>query len=176
MKTKLIEKLREKVKDDKKIVLIVIVGLLGMLLVFASELFEKTPKEKVTASEPTQSYESLVEERLKTLIESIDGVGTAEVMVVFDSSRESVYAKDTDENFEKNETGNSNRVKSDYVLVENDGEKSGLLTKSVYPKVGGVAVVCDGAADSVIKQRIVETVSALFDINSTQISVVRKSG
>lgn len=176
MKSKIIESLKEKMKEDKKVAFIIVAGLLGMLLIFASELFDKTPKTKTSVSEPTQSYETLVEGKLKTLIESIDGVGSAEVMVVFDSSRESVYAKDTDENSENAEKSNSSRVKSDYVIVENDGEKNGLLTKSVYPKVSGVAVVCDGAADSVIKQRIVETVSALFDINSTKISVVRKGG
>ena len=60
--------------------------------------------------------------------------------------------------------------------IENDEDENGLLTKSVYPHVCGVAIVCDGAGDSVIKQRIIETVCALFDINSTNISVVRKAG
>ena len=117
-----------------------------------------------------------LKKKLKKIIESIDGAGEAEVMIVFSSSKESVFAKDTDEDFENGESGGTRKTKSKYIIVENDEGESGLLTKAVYPVVNGVAIVCDGAGDSVIKQRIVETVSALFDINSKNISVVRKAG
>lgn len=176
MKNDLKEKLLKKLKEDKRFLIIIAVGVLGMALIFLSEL---KPAAKDVHNEPeneTLSYEESIELKLKTLIESIEGAGKARVMVVFDSSKEEVFAKDTDEDVEKNEKDGSQKTKSKYIIIENDDGENGLLTKSVYPRVCGVAIVCDGAGDSVIKQRIIETVCALFDINSTNISVVRKAG
>ena len=179
MKEKLKEKLIQIFKGDKKLLIIVAIGIIGMALIFISEIrpAQKQPLRESKTSEAV-SYEEAVERKLKKIVESIDGAGTAEVMIVFSSSKESVFAKDTDEDIENGETGDSKKTKSKskYIIVENDGAENGLLTKAVYPAVNGVAIVCDGAGDSVIKQRIVETVSALFDINSKNISVVRKAG
>jgi len=177
MKEKLKEKLIEKFKADKKLLIIVAVGVLGMALIFASEI---KPAEKHTSqtsqTAETVSYEESIEKKLRELVESIDGAGEAQVMIVFASSQESVFAKDTDEDIESGENAGSKKTKSKYIIVENGAGENGLLTKAVYPVVNGVAIVCDGAGDSVIKQRIIETVSALFDINSKNISVVRKAG
>lgn len=177
MKEKLKEKLIQKFKSDKKLLIIVAVGVIGMALIFLSEI-KPTQKQQLLESKTSEavSYEETVERKLKKIVESIDGAGTAEVMIVFSSSKESVFAKDTDEDVENGETGDSKKTKNKYIIVENDGDENGLLTKAVYPAVNGVAIVCDGAGDSVIKQRIIETVSALFDINSKNISVVRKAG
>ena len=144
------EKFLKKIKEDKRVLIIIAVGVLGMALIFLSEL--------------------------KPASKGIEGAGRAEVMLTFDSSKEEVFAKDTDEDVEKREKETAQKTKNKYIIVENDKGENGLITKSVYPRVCGVAIVCDGADDSVIKQRIVETVSALFDINSTNISVVRKAG
>lgn len=177
MKEKLGEKLLIKLKSDKKLLLILAVGILGMALIFLSEVKTSSDKsQKDPLPSETATYEESVEKKLKALVESIEGAGRAEVMIVFASSKESVFAKDSDEDNEKDEKSESKKTKSKYVIVENDNGENGLLTKAVYPSVSGVAIVCDGAGDSVIKQRIVETVSALFDINSKNISVVRKAG
>ncbi len=177
MKDKLKEKLVQKLKTDKKLLLIVAVGVLGMALIFFSEIKPETKKDNTALiTNASVSYEETVEKKLKDLIESIDGAGKAQVMVVFESSKESVFAKDLDEDTENGEKTDSKKTKSKYIIIEKSGEENGLLTKNVYPSVSGVAIVCDGAGDSVIKQRIVETVSALFDINSKNISVVRKAG
>ena len=177
MKDKLKEKLIQKFKSDKKLLIIVAVGVIGMALILLSEIKPTQSRQlQETQTAETVSYEEIIEKKLKKIVESIDGAGTAEVMIVFSSSKESVFAKDTDEDIENGESADSKKTKNKYIIVENDGNESGLLTKAVYPVVNGVAIVCDGAGDSVIKQRIVETVSALFDINSKNISVVRKAG
>ncbi len=177
MKNDLKQKLALLFGKDKKVSVIVMLGVLGMILIFLSGLKSEEKTERVeTLSEPSVSYEERLEQRLQSLIENIDGAGETEVMLVFSASQEAVYAKDTDENTDEGEKTQSQKLKSEYIIVETDNGESGLLTKKVYPAVSGVAVVCSGAGDSVIKQRIIETVSALFDINSKNISVVRKAG
>ena len=93
-------------------------------------------------------------------------------MITFDASDENVYAKDTDEEFENNESSPiEQRMKSEYIIIKGSDGEEGLKIKNVYPTVRGVAVVCDGANDPNVKGQIVSVVSALFDINSTRISV-----
>ena len=47
-----------------------------------------------------------------------------------------------------------------------------MKIKSVYPEIKGVAVVCEGASDPVVREQIVSVITALFDISSKNISVV----
>ncbi len=180
MKSKALNALSAWMKKNKKIAVVLAVGILGMLLIFASGLdsggkaSKKSESRADTAAQET--YEKQTEEKLKSFVESIEGAGRAEVMITFESSGESVFARDMSEDTQKASQENSRKTEDKYVIVESDGNESGLLTKAVYPKVRGVAVCCDGASDSVIRQRITEAVSALFDINSTNISVVRRAG
>ena len=84
MKNDLKEKLLKKLKEDKRVLIIIAVGVLGMALIFLSEL---KPNAKDVQNKPvseTLSYEESIELKLKTLIESIEGAGKAQVMVVFD--------------------------------------------------------------------------------------------
>ena len=176
MNDKVLDSFRSWIKNNKRIAVIVAVGILGILLIFFSGFDSETKKEKAQSPVTQESYEQETEQKLKRLIESIDGAGMAEIMITFESSGESVFARDMSENVENAEKDESKRTEDKYVIVENDGDEGGLLTKAVYPRVRGVAVCCDGASDSVIRQRITETVSALFDINSKNISVVRRAG
>ncbi len=176
MKNKALSALSQWVRENKKIAFVVALGIIGMVLIFVSGLDPGEKKESAEAAVSRETYEQEVEQRLKRLIESIEGAGKAEIMIVFESSQESVFARDLSEDVEEAQKDNSRKTEDKYVIVENNGSESGLLTKAVYPKVSGVAVCCDGASDSVIRQRIIETVSALFDINSTNISVVRRAG
>ena len=45
--------------------------------------------------------------------------------------------------------------------------------KEYLPAVQGVAVVCDGADNSAVRACVTETVSALFDISVSKVSVTK---
>ena len=55
---------------------------------------------------------------------------------------------------------------------KNGQEESGLVVREDYPAVTGAAVVCEGGGDPVVRERIVRTVSALFNLKSNHISVM----
>lgn len=176
MKNKALGAFSSWIKSNKKVAFIAAIGVFGMLLIFFSGFDSGVEKKNTTNPTAQKSYEQETEQKLRQLIESIEGAGKTEVMITFESSGESVFARDLSEDVENAQKDSSRKTEDKYVIVENDGSEGGLLTKAVYPKVRGVAVCCDGASDSVIRQRITETVSALFDINSTNISVVRRAG
>jgi stage III sporulation protein AG len=83
-----------KLKNDKNFIrLIFIIGIVGILLIFCSTLFTGESKEEASAS--LTEYEEKQEERIEDLINQIEGVGNAKVMVTMESSGEQVYTNDT---------------------------------------------------------------------------------
>lgn len=75
--------------DSKKIKIIVAVGLIGIVLIFASDLLAGNEKKAKNDNEGSISYEEYTEElenKLVQLISSIDGVGECQVMVTLENT------------------------------------------------------------------------------------------
>ena len=158
--------LLNKLKEDKKTALIIFAAVLGMLLILLSGTTEENSAEKVKDEEKIEIEQC--EEKLQKLLSSVEGAGRVKVMITYETSDENVFAYNKDESYRENEQ----KFSSDYILVKNDGNETGLKLKTVYPEVKGVAVVCDGANNPVTKEQIISVVSALFDISTKNISVV----
>lgn len=167
----------EKIKNNKKIFLILIVGLAGILLITLDSFDTKRSDDMETYQEPTQKVDfDVYEEKLEAFLENINGVSGVDVMLTFDSSAESVYAVDSEQS-ESNADENKleRKYKYEHIIVKNGSQENGLKQREIYPKVRGVAVICVGGNNPIIKEQIVSAVSALFDINSNQISVASKA-
>ena len=158
--------LLNKLKEDKKTALIIFAAVLGMLLILLSGPTEENSAEKVIDEEKFEIEQC--EEKLQKLLSSVEGAGRVKVMITYETSDENVFAYNKDESYRENEQ----KFSSDYILVKNGGNETGLKLKTVYPEVKGVAVVCDGANNPVTKEQIISVISALFDISTKNISVV----
>lgn len=88
-------------KDDKKrINLLLVSGLAGMLLLCMSEWLPAGQSTQNAAQSSQQSqtaaeYEQQLENRLAALIRAMDGAGETVVMVTLDCGEETTYAADT---------------------------------------------------------------------------------
>lgn len=159
---------RSKIFGDKKKIIIVI-GFVGILLILLSELVPSASSNTSTKSTQTDydEYVTSLENKTADLISSIDGVGRCKVMITLEQSDENVFAKNTDES---NSSGSYSK-KSEYVLYEDNNNDTPILVKQYFPKVKGVAVVCTGGDDVVIREKIISSISSLFGISGTKISV-----
>ena len=153
---------------------VIIFGLIGVVLILLSELMPATTdsKSKTQSSTDYDVYVSSLENRTQSIISSIDGVGKCKVMITLEQTDENVFAKNTDES---SQNGNFSK-KSEYVLYENDNNDEPILVKQYFPRVYGVVVVCQGGDDTAVKERVISSISALFDIPYSKISVSRLSG
>lgn len=156
----------KKLKEDKKTALIIFAAIVGMLLILFSGT-ENEPETEKVKDNPTAELQEC-EEKLEKLLSDVKGAGRVRVMITYETSDENVFAYNKEESFRENE----HNFSSDYILVKNNGNETGLKLKTVYPNVKGVAVVCDGAADPITKEQIISVISALFDISTKNISVV----
>jgi len=158
-------------RSDKRVRLLVIIGLAGVLLLVLSELLPHADSpvkaNKKSDTETQAAYLASLEEETATLLSSIEGVGRCRVMITLKSSGENVYAK----NSQENRSDSSYSGSYEYVLYDDSDGEAPVLLKEYLPAVQGVAVVCDGADNAPVRENVVNSVSALFNISVSRISV-----
>ncbi len=156
-----------KLKKDKKLIFIVVLGLSGMIMLLLSA---GLPSENKTVKNDTAdliSEEERIEKQLTSILKCVEGAGDVKVMVTLEASGEQVVAQDTEIMNEDNAT----EEKKEYVIVENSGDSQGLILKTITPVVRGVAICCEGADSSVVRQEITKLVSAGLGIPANKVWV-----
>lgn len=137
-------KLKDYIKGDKRIKLILVLGILVIVLIALSGIGGNKSERTDTATIGELSkYEKKLEERLSDILSEIEGVGDIKVMVTLDTSEESEYGRSKD-----------------------------MLLSVKAPSVRGVIVVCEGGDNIVVKEKVTSAVSGVFGISTTRISVI----
>jgi stage III sporulation protein AG len=181
-------------KSDKLLGNLILMILVAVVIVLASSFF-KTPKSISTAAaSETQKdkivkennllqfndYELQLENKLKSTLEGIEGVGRVQLMIYFESGEESIPAvnindsesltkeKDT-EGGERNTTQKNNG--STVVITNNGNANAPLIVKKYKPTITGVCVVAEGANERVTELRIREAVINLFNLPEKKVNV-----
>ena len=154
--------------------IIVAAGIIVILLLFLSTLTPQT-EQSDSPTENTAAIERELEQRLEHLLSGINGVTAPDVMVTLDSTSERVYARDSrngsSETSGEGSSAYSGDSETSVVLVGSGSSKNALEQSTILPKVRGVAVVCGGAEDPSIKEKVVNTVSGVLNISSSRIYV-----
>ncbi len=156
-----------KLLADKKALLTVFLGLLGIILIFFSDNSHEDKAKEEVSSYSHSEYISQQERRVEKLISEIKGVGNASVMITYESGFETVYARDIDEQNESERV----RYSSEIIVVDSGNDETGITVRENYPKVRGVAVVCIGGGNASVRSEITAIITALFDISSNCVSV-----
>ncbi len=163
---KLTEKITERLKADKKLLFILILGFSGMVLLLFSGN-EKTETAPGDSGTEINAVEAELEEKLVSLIKTVEGAGKVRVMVTVDCLQERTVAINTE-----TESGeNKAEYKSEYVIVESSGDSDGLLLKVTAPVIRGVGITCEGADTAAVKQEVIRLVSAALGVPVNRIWV-----
>lgn len=125
----------------------------------------KTVQESDTRGEQLQ-YREQMKKELVELLRGVEGVGNVEVMLTLKASNEKVTLKDN--------TDKGDSTEEQTVLIEDGSRNSSpYVIQEKEPELAGVVVVCDGGADAGVKREITEAVSALFQIESHKIKIMK---
>ncbi len=169
--------------------IIITLGLIGLILISASNLFKKTPKkENPIAQNQNQIMETrreTLEQNLENIISSIEGAGKSKVLVTFENSAETVYAAEERKNKEASEDKSEGEItrkketddcEKKYITVkDSEGTEHALAVKEIEPKVKGVIAICPGGDNPIVKKRIIEAITTALNIISKHVCVT-KSG
>ncbi len=170
-----LKKITDFLSSDKAKKIIIIAGMAVILLLFLSTLSfgGKEEQSPATAAESTGDIERELEQRLEKLISQIDGVGGVTVMVTLESTSTRVFAEETQSESNSSDSADSSSKSSSSsteIVLAGSG-KEPLETARICPKIRGVAVVCAGAADPVVKEKIANTVSGVLNVGISRVSV-----
>lgn len=168
-------------KDNTKY--IVIIGMIGILLIAISTLIPKNSDGRTENNSlknvTAETYVAQLEKKINSMISQIEGVGSSEVVITLENGIENVYANserktsDCNENVSGKST-NRNDTQHDVVIIDGSGGKQALVITQKEPTVKGVVVVCEGADNSVIVNRVTDAVTKSLNIKTNRISVVKK--
>ncbi len=171
-----IEKIKNILMKDKKILILVVLALLAIIFLVVSEFRENDEKKtEIDGSESTEEYIERIEEKLTRLISSVEGAGETVVMITLDTGEENVYAREIKTDEESDGDKASNKYEYEYIVIKNGtSSEGGMLLKVIEPDIRGVAIVCDGGDNAAVRENIINTVSAVLDIKTNKISVCKK--
>ena len=126
------------------------------------------------------AYEQQLEERLCGIIGSIAGAGETRVMLTLACGSEPIYAVQgkTDSKYSNSDSSSEESLSAnkEYVIIGSGAGEQGLVLKMLEPQVRGVAVICRGGDDLIVRQAIVEAVTAVLGIGSNKVSVAKMGG
>ena len=159
-------------------------GITGMTLIFLSTLLpSRNPRgTEPTASVPsTADYAAALEQRLTDLIGQIDGVGACRVLVTLENGVKYQYAQEEKDQYSAQRDGDSGRTAQEnstqrsYVMIDSGDGKQPLVITECAPAVKGVVVVCAGANQVQVRQRVTEAVTTALALTSIQVCVAPMS-
>lgn len=160
----------------KKGILLLAAGVV-LLLTSIPEKNENTNTTEQSKTTDQENEITVMEERLKTALEKVEGVGRVKVMITVKSSGESIVNKDTPYEREETSGGEDTKIavhkEEETVLVEEDGNRVPYVIKQLEPEIEGVIVVAEGGKDTVVKQEITEAVMALFDVSAHKVKILK---
>ena len=170
----------------EKIILIAIAGIVLLAANFSewkNAISEKTEKkeEKTVQTDQNDAYVSALENKLVHILENVDGVGKAEVMITLKSSKESVLNKDLSEEkqTEEERSGETQKVnknqkkQEETILSDSSGNSAPYIIKELEPEISGIVISCEGAGNKVVEASVLEAVQVLFGVSANHIKVLK---
>ena len=139
-------------------------GLLGILLILFGSSGKKTEDATQetpysTSSDELVIYQDYLEERIKTLCESVSGVRNVTVVVTLSGTFESVYATEWPDGNEE------------YVILGSGSSASPIYLSRSAPEIAGIGIVCSGGANDNVRRELISLLSATFHISSNRIYI-----
>lgn len=170
-----IKEVIKKLKIDKKTGLIILIGSALIIILFLSELDLNNEKKDDNNQISNEEYCNYLETKVKNFIEKINGAGKAEVIITLAETTEYIYATDDKDIRRNNNNNDDSTLEKDYVIIENNNSDTGLLIKTIEPKIRGVAISCEGGDDINVQQQIYSTIEAILDVSASDISISKLS-
>ncbi len=170
----------QSLKSDKNIKVFTVIGLGIIGLIFIFTIFPpQSTEEIILPTSEADEYISELEFKVQEILQNIEGVGYAKVMITIENSSEIIYQTEnkTATDTKTNDSGTqdiSSQSEENLVMIDGvNGQNEALVKTEIPPKIKGIAVICAGGGDVTVVNQITQTLKAIFDINSTNISVAK---
>ncbi|MBE6713251.1 MAG: hypothetical protein E7580_07005 [Ruminococcaceae bacterium] len=150
----------------KNIPIIAILFILGIIFLGMSEYDFNKNDEKSGVDFDERAYTKDLEDRLSAMLEEMEGVENVRVMITLDSSSRYRFAQ------QESATLQGSTYVSSYLTQDlGSGSKEPILIEVGSPKIKGVSVVCRGAENILIREKIIGLISGTLNLTKNKIYV-----
>ena len=151
----------------KKLIVLAALGILGIMLLGFSkctsyDASNNSKSTEISGMDPSE-YAKDVEEKVESLCNKIDGVGSTYAVVTLRGGYRAIYATDY-------QSGSSNSKNQTVVIGSGSSEKA-LLIGYENPEISGIGIVCSGGDDPIKRANIISVVSSAFNVSTNKIFV-----
>ena len=140
--------------------LLAILGVvLGVVLMLAGGIGGGSERKDISAdaeAEAAEAYRLRVEERVRALCLSVDGVGEVKVMVTLLGGYRYCYAEDE---------------RGECLTVGSGSSERAVVREVLAPEIAGVGIVCEGAGSAAVRETVVELVCSSLGIGANRVAV-----
>lgn len=167
------KKLIAQLKKYKYAALVFVIGIALLLLPIgkSSKKAEATPS---STEQTDEEYLNELETRLAALLSQIKGAGEVQVMLTLQTGSRTEYQFDTQISSDTDGTENrSSEERKTVILSEGSAYDKAAVSAVRYPQFQGALIVCEGADHPAVRLDLINAVSALTGLNSSQITVVK---
>ena len=164
----LLSSCREKVAGLGKYKYALLVLLIGVGLM----IYPFGEKKEIVQTD-TKEIEVSMEQKLETVLNRVDGVGS--VMVLLSVKEDFQYSYQVDEHTTVEEQQHETDLET-VLLVDENGAEAPVIKNTRYPVYEGAVVVCEGADSPSVRLNVVNAVSDLTGLGSDKISVIKMKG
>ncbi len=173
--------MNDKIKDVfsrlKNGKVIVILGIVGIALIFLSSFFTGDTKKKNEEDVfDKQAYGEQLQQDVEKIVKEITGCKNVTVMITLESGITYDYADDSKINKSDRLSGDTTDTQTDsenkYIIITDaSGNQKPLVVSEQLPRIRGVAVIYDGYYNESINAQIKEVIMATLDITSKRIYI-----
>ena len=174
----MIEKLKNILRSKKGGLFLLLIGIIGMILVYLSTGLKDSSEEENTPEKEQEfsesEYSALLEKEIKVLVAAISGDTEAVVTVTLEGGITYVYAEDKKQNNKTEETDKSEATEQNYIIVKDkNGDEHPLIVTTKLPEVRGVAIVCNHIGEA-MSDKIKNAVTAALGIPTRKVYITNK--
>ena len=183
--------------DKKKIenlvffVIILIITIIAINIVWSDNDNKKKSKDNINdttkqlASTTMETSSDIgLEQKLKNILETIQGVGKVNVFINYSESSETVAMFNENSKTsttEETDTSGGKRIieqkdtQKDVVYQDSNGDKIPITQKTIQPKIEGAIITAEGAGNASVKSNIIQAVEAATGLATHKIQVFKFS-
>lgn len=185
---------KRKMENIITVVVILIITVIAINIIWNGDKKDNAKEEKKSYSKQlagkndqsiNNNYENEsnginIEDKLKNILQKIQGVGQVEVFVNYSESSETVAMYNENSKIsstEETDTSGGKRVieqtdtQKDIVYKEDNGDKIPITQKIIQPKIEGAIITAQGAGNAYVKTNIIQAVEAATGLATHKIQV-----
>ncbi len=182
----------------QKLIMLFAAGILIIILLSFPGIFNfNTTKEKKnpvtntkilkndtnTTSYDTNTYITEKENKLKSILKKVSGIGDVEVMITLKASEKKVTLKDTpstQESLDEDDgeggsrtENNFKREESTVLYTDENGDSVPYIVQKIEPQIEGIVVIAEGGENPNVVMEIMEAAEVLFDVPANKVKVLK---